>query len=392
MAYYYDPVPQVQQNIANTIRGGLSEWGNRSLEQSKLGLQKSQALYELGRNAEQDAMKRQLFEQQQAEYQRQQTPIHISELAYGTLGRDPSPETVAHLVANNAVGKALKMSGATIGEDGNLYNRQGQPYTRRDADKLGLVITGAITSSFDPGHYWDQRANELKSLKKRTPEQEAWLEQYDKKDPRLLISAYEKQRQQLLDLKPKLAAIGVKDFSDYNESLKRIDRKIEKQQDFLMQELKRNPKEGDTIPPYIENGKQIFEIYRGGKWEKHVNNLLKEAQKKAGAEFEFKSSDSNTIGRIIDRLYGAEWDEDGQFYMSGNQKDLNEATAVHRLASQIYIESAGKISHAEAVETAAKQFGKNIPSEPKENQAVETNDPFAIRLETNDPLGIRKRK
>ena len=73
----YDPVTRQQELIANTIRGGLSEFGNRPLEKSRLSLQKAQILDQIRRNKLSD----QLTQSKLDEYNRQQEelnqPLHI---------------------------------------------------------------------------------------------------------------------------------------------------------------------------------------------------------------------------------------------------------------------------------------------------------------------------
>ncbi len=72
----YSPVTAVQGQIANTIRGGLSDLGNRPLEKARFGLEKQQIVSGLARQKQVDEQRNERFRRDTEAYTRQEDELN----------------------------------------------------------------------------------------------------------------------------------------------------------------------------------------------------------------------------------------------------------------------------------------------------------------------------
>jgi len=98
----------------------------------------------------------------------------------------------------------------------------------------------------------------------------------------------------------------------------------------------------------------------------------------SGKPWEYKSADSNTIGRQVASIFsghGGIWDPQNGT-VRGLSKDLTARShAVQELASRIYQENQGKVTHDVAVARAARTSGINVEDLRDSSQT----DPLSLR-------------
>jgi len=293
---YYNPVTAVQKDIANTIRGGLAEMGNRPLERSRLNLEEAKMLYEIGRNklADERAGRRldiaegadvrageaqthnilmdtgrntreiaaeernaatfkanapvRAFNQKKAkvgfaDLLRQEkfrdAPLTMDFLTPMLFGSDPSRESIMDFTANKKLQKLMTATGGRLDKNGRFIKKNGQVATGNDLPRIMAIAQPILRADSDPGHRLNQQIREYEDFVKKdggagSPEDEAWYEQAknNQKDPRWLIGEYEKQKNMALDGINTFRAMGLS-TKLFENNLARYDKKIAKQEGTL---------------------------------------------------------------------------------------------------------------------------------------------------------------
>ena len=248
----YSQVPQVQGQIANTLRSGLAGLGNRPLEQARFGLQKAQIENEIGRQREQDAMAKTLFDTGEPGRElanresklgldllnRQEaarnTPLTAGLMIRQLFGETPSKETVSQFLAGKKWQKIMEVTGGSMDGNGNLINSKGQPATGADLPKILELATPIIRSGADYGHKVNQTIREYSDITNPTPEQ---TERYEtavkrKQSPGWMIKQYEAQNEDALRAIKYYKEIG-RPTKTLEEDIERRNRKIAKNESVL---------------------------------------------------------------------------------------------------------------------------------------------------------------
>ena len=218
----YNPVIRAQENLARTIQGGLSEWGNRPLERAKISLQEAALLDNIRRNKIADEQSQEIFEanapvrklagmqaqrgiedlQRQEDYRK--TPITDKHMLYLTLGENPSKEDASNLLSNNYVKKILETSGAVRNPDGTYTRKNGQVATLGDLPNIIPVMEMVFDSGSDYGKKLNQKIRQYedkymsgKREQAASPEEVRWYEKAlkAKNDENWLLNKYQEQNE-----------------------------------------------------------------------------------------------------------------------------------------------------------------------------------------------------
>jgi hypothetical protein len=335
--------------------------GDRPLKEAMFGLQEAQVMHDIGRQKVADARLEELYnlglpgaqlqsEQDQQALKERNEPMRLGgfmQLGYGTR---PSPETVSYTLANNYFEDFLKTANARYDKENDLFirNSDNSIVTKADKAKFAPLMQIVIAAKANPGHAAKQTYNKLvtsgQNFRPGSPEYKfmrEWEEAIKDPSRTWLRGAYEKQKQMNQKSRGVLAQMGVTDFGVLDKSDSDIDRKIAGIDKANAETLKH------------QRAKELKQIGLGGK----------------GKGFEFKASDSNSIGRQVARLFHFEWSEDDQDFLGVTDEDRTKGAAIHALAEQKFVVGQGKITHAQAVSQAAKDYGIKIPSSEKDVNA-----------------------
>jgi hypothetical protein len=235
MPYLSNPVQRAQETLSNTIRGGLSQLGNRRLEDAKFGLQKAGLEHQMGREVKQDERadrslgireeqlglqkdmqehtigmqndqeERQaqsamqatwMFNQQkpgviaarkQAEFEGKNLDqmvdlrnqhLNGKGMALFYLGPNASRETLSDFLASGKINQIMKATGATVeivdGETRYRKKKDGKLATWWDMPKISPIANDVLLSGTDPILKTKQNIREHEKLMAQgagTPEQ-----------------------------------------------------------------------------------------------------------------------------------------------------------------------------------------------------------------------------
>jgi hypothetical protein len=100
--------------------------------------------------------------------------------------------------------------------------------------------------------------------------------------------------------------------------------------------------------------------------EKHKRELSEMKKKTDDAKDtgKIKASDTNSIGRIIERELNIEWDEDRGVYLGATKQERKQATLVHATAEYFFLVEG--LSHAQAVLKAQRHIEESMGQTEKQ--------------------------